>query len=294
MIKLIASDMDGTLLNDKHDIDKETVEAIKKAEDKGIIFVISTGREYNTVKGVLEKHNIKCQCILSSGAEYRDEDGRILELINIDENNSRKILKLFDKYKLAARIFTNKGVFTSSNEKGALQEVSYRTMSFNPGLTYEEAEKKAKEDGIFMNLHYIDNLDDFFKHGIEIRKFVAFHKDVEVIRKIKKEAEELEGLDVSSSFSDNIEITNIKAQKGIILEKAASKMGINKNEVMVLGDSFNDYSMFKIFEESVAMENAIKEIKEAAKYITKSNDKLGVAIAIMHVVNNTMEDMLKK
>ena len=61
MIKLIASDMDGTLLNDEHDIDIETVEAIRKAEEAGIIFAISTGREYESVKCVLDKHNIKCQ-----------------------------------------------------------------------------------------------------------------------------------------------------------------------------------------------------------------------------------------
>ncbi|MDZ5010986.1 HAD-IIB family hydrolase, partial [Clostridium perfringens] len=58
MINLIASDMDGTLLNNDHDIDKETVEAIRKAEEAGIIFAISTGREYESVKKLLDKHNI--------------------------------------------------------------------------------------------------------------------------------------------------------------------------------------------------------------------------------------------
>ena len=52
MIRIIASDMDGTLLNNKHDIDEETVEAIRKAEEAGIIFAISTGREYDSVKGI--------------------------------------------------------------------------------------------------------------------------------------------------------------------------------------------------------------------------------------------------
>ena len=78
MIRLIASDMDGTLLNNDHDIDIETVEAIRKAEEAGIIFAISTGREYDSVKVLLDKHNIKAQCVLSNGAEYRDEDGNIL------------------------------------------------------------------------------------------------------------------------------------------------------------------------------------------------------------------------
>ena len=92
MIKLIASDMDGTLLNSNHDIDKETVDAIRKAEEAGIIFAISTGREYESVKEVLDKHNIKAQCILSNGAEYRDEDGNILDIININMDATKLVI----------------------------------------------------------------------------------------------------------------------------------------------------------------------------------------------------------
>ena len=65
-----------------------------------------------------------------------------------------------------------------------------------------------------------------------------------------------------------------------LLLNEAKKMGIDKNEVIVLGDSFNDYSMFIEFENSYAMENAIPEIKEIAKYITDTNNNDGVAKAI--------------
>ena len=99
---------------------------------------------------------------------------------------------------------------------------------------------------------------------------------------------------MSSSFNDNIEITDINAQKGIILEKVTKKMGIDKKDVMILGDSFNDYSMFEIFEESVAMENAISEIKKIAKYITDTNENHGVAKAIYNVLNDSMEVMKSK
>ena len=99
----------------------------------------------------------------------------------------------------------------------------------------------------------------------------------DVIGKIK-------GLAVSSSFVDNIEITDYSAQKGLILAKVSKEMGIEHDEVMVLGDSFNDYSMFTEFTETVAMENAIPEIKKIAKYITDTNDNLGVAKAIYRVI----------
>ncbi|AOR23352.1 Cof-type HAD-IIB family hydrolase [Clostridium taeniosporum] len=293
MIKLIASDMDGTLLNNNHDIDVDTVEAIRKAEEAGIIFTISTGREYDSVKGILDKHNIKCQCILSNGAEYRDESGNILEVININEKYAKKIIKILDENKLPARIFTNKGVFTTSTREEAFQEVIFRTMTFNPTLTEEEAKKMAEKEGFFTNLKYVNDVEKFFKDDIEIRKFVAFHKDIDLINKMKETIGKIEGLAISSSFDDNIEITDINAQKGIILKKVAQKMNIDIKNVMILGDSFNDYSMFEIFEESVAMKNAIPEVKKIAKYITDSNDNLGVAKAIYNVLNNEMNNMLK-
>ena len=284
MIKLIASDMDGTLLNEKHKIDKETVEAIRKAEEAGIIFAISTGREYDTVEPLLKENNIRCQCVLMNGAEYRDEDGNILEDINIEIDTATKIINILQEEKVSARIFTNKGIYTTDTKEEALKEMLYRTMSFNPELTQEEALEIAKVQPYFIQLKYIVNLDEFLNSGIEVRKFVAFHNNIELINKMKRVIAELNGIAVSSSFRDNIEITHVTAQKGIILAKVAEKMGFKREEVLVLGDSFNDYSMFTEFTESVAMGNAIPEIKEIAKYITDTNTNLGVAKAIYRVL----------
>lgn len=284
MIKLIASDMDGTLLNKSHKIDKETVAAINKAEEAGIVFAISTGREYDTVEPLLKENNITCQCVLMNGAEYRDEYGNILEEINIELDKASKIINILQEEKVCARIFTNKGIYTTDSKEEALKEMVYRTLSFNPELTEDEAIEIAKVQPYFINLNYILDLDEFLNSGIEVRKFVAFHNDIELINKIKKVIGQIKEIAVSSSFMDNIEITHVTAQKGIILAKVAEKMGFKRDEVLVLGDSFNDYSMFTEFSESVAMGNAIPEIKEIAKYITDTNDNLGVAKAIYKIL----------
>ena len=106
---------------------------------------------------------------------------------------------------------------------------------------------------------------------------VAWLFNGDLKEKLKKSTSDLA---VASTFSNDIEISDIEAQKGLILAKTIKKMGIDKSEVIVLGDSFNDYSMFTEFENSYAMENAIPEIKEIAKYITDSNNNDGVAKAI--------------
>ena len=82
-----------------------------------------------------------------------------------------------------------------------------------------------------------------------------------------------------------MEITDARAQKGPILKEYIESLGYTMDEVMVLGDSLNDYSMMSMdCGATVAMGNAVSELKKAAKYITKSNDELGVAYAIRELL----------
>lgn len=189
MIKMLASDLDGTLLNSQHDIDDESVAAIKKAQDKGIIFVVSTGRDYEMVLPLLKKHNIVCECSLMNGAEYRDEKGNILESINIDVDLVLKVLKILDKHNMSSRIFTNKGSYTINSREDALREVAYRTVTFSKGITFEEALKKAEEEPFFKNLHFLgSDYEEFFRRDdVEIKKFVAFNGDTVKIKEVADE-----------------------------------------------------------------------------------------------------------
>ena len=86
-------------------------------------------------------------------------------------------------------------------------------------------------------------------------------------------------------FKTNLEITAVEAQKGPVLKQYIESLGYTMDEVMVLGDSLNDYSMLSMdFGATVAMENAMPEVKTVSKYITKSNEEFGVAYAIYGVL----------
>ena len=90
---------------------------------------------------------------------------------------------------------------------------------------------------------------------------------------------------MASSFKTNLEITAVEAQKGPVLKQYIESLGYTMDEVMVLGDSLNDYSMLSMdFGVTVAMENAMPEVKTVSKYITKSNEEFGVAYAIYGVL----------
>lgn len=284
MIKLIASDMDGTLLNSDHKISKENLKAIKKAEEIGVKFTIATGRMYEDVKPLLDECDLKCQCIVLNGGEYIDEEGKILEGIYIGREEAREIINMVIKENIVTEIYTNEGLYTVNNKEEALMEVAYRIQAFDPKTKLEDAIKIAETHSHFVNLKYIQNIDEFLNSDIKIGKFVTFYNDEETTLKVKRKLESIDGLAISSTFTKNIEITNKGAEKGLILAKVAEKMGIKREEVMVIGDSFNDYSMFTEFEESFAMGNAVSQIKEVAKYITDTNDNAGVAKAIYQIL----------
>lgn len=284
MIKIIASDMDGTLLNNQHNISKVSERAIKFAQEKGVHFIISTGRDYESVSKFLSERGIKCECILMNGAEYRDEHGNIIEKINIDKSKVSEIIKRIQAVGLSAEIFTSEGTYTTDSEEDSLIGFAYRIQVYDKIKSFDEALIKAKELRKHSNLKYIDDINKFLESSIEVRKIIAFHSDVDKVWQAKNSVSKIEGLAVSSSFVDNIEVTNELAQKGIMLGKVADKMGINRDDVIIFGDSFNDYSMFTEFKNSYAMANAITEIKDIAKNITDTNDNDGVAKAIYNVL----------
>ena len=280
MIKLIASDMDGTLLNDDHMISEENLKAIRKAQEMGRHFTIVTGRDYGAVESYLKECNLKCECILSNGAEYRDVNGNVIESVYMNKNSVKIVFDILNKAGLCIQLMTNNGSYITNKESDK-KAIIDRFKLFNPKMTEDEVEKFVEKFHIERGMKYIDDVYEILESNVEILKIVTFDNDEELIAKLKEELRKnTADLAVASTFSNDIEISDIEAQKGLILAKTIKKMGIDKSEVIVLGDSFNDYSMFTEFENSYAMENAIPEIKEIAKYITDTNNNDGVAKAI--------------
>ena len=279
MIKLIASDMDGTLLNDDHMISEENLKAIRKAQEMGRHFTIVTGRDYGAVKSYLEECNLKCECILSNGAEYRDVNGNIIESVYMNKESVKIAFDILSEAGLCIQLMTNNGSYITNKESDK-KAIIDRFKLFNPTMTEEEVKKFVAKFHKERGMKEIDNIYEILESNVEVLKIVTFDNDEKLIAALKdKLRESTSDLAVASTFSNDIEISDIKAQKGLILAKTIKKMGIDKSEVIVLGDSFNDYSMFTEFENSYAMENAIPEIKEIAKYITDTNNNDGVAKA---------------
>ena len=289
MIKLIAADMDGTLIGKNHEIPKENIEAIKAAQKNGIKFAIATGRAYSDVEPFLQKYDLQCDCVVLNGAEYRDVNGDIVEHTYIEKSRVVEILDTMKSKDISIEIYTDDGFYTTNTQEETLEGMIKRSLTFHPELKdEEEIIKFAKNNPHFKSMQYITDINEFIKKDNKIAKFISFAQSEEIINELRKKMEALKGLAVSGSFSNNIEVNHMDAEKGKILAKVAQKFKIKKDEVVVLGDGLNDYSMFTEFENSFAMDNAVDEIKEVAKYITDTNVNFGVAKAIHLILNGEL------
>ncbi len=278
MIKLIVSDMDGTLLSKKGEISEGNTKAILEARNLGAKLVIATGRDYSGVDEILKRRNLSYSAILGNGAQYMDENKNMIKTAYLNKHLLPEILKVFDDLKIHYMIFTTKGFYCTKEPEVVCQAFIERGMKRFKRTREEMVNRDAKMP--CLNLVKIDNLNDFLTRDLELIKVEAFHVDEGLIEQAKKQLSSIEGIAYLSSYPDNVEVTDIKAQKGYILESVITDLGIKKEEVMVLGDGLNDLTLFECFPYSYAMGNAVDEIKKMAYKVVCDHDLDGVAQAI--------------
>jgi len=281
MIKVIASDMDGTLLNNNHIFSEKTIESLKKACEKGIRFMVVTGRNYISALHPLEETGLVCDYILSSGAEVRTSDREVQMSIALTFEECEHLYYKLKKY-IPGIMFCSEqmnyilGTFEDA-DNALLDYIKY----FHDTKEREELKRTDLYKQMWERTTVLPDYQALRNNGVPITKMFLVSDNWQMLLDLKKELEKNGNLAVSSSFKNNLEITDIRAQKGPILKQYIESLGYTMDEVMVLGDSLNDYSMLEMdFGATIAMANADEEIKRVAKYITKSNEEDGVAYVI--------------
>lgn len=287
MIKLLVSDMDGTLFNSNQEITPFSLNAIKKAQEQGLRFMIATGRSIETIGPTLERYNLKCGLILLNGAEVRNEELNIISTIDISYDIIPRLAKVLEDMGYIPEYMTNQGSQICGTEEMMRKNMGWRMMCLDRThtMTFEEALEKGKTSVFQKALTRNESLEEMFAKEVEIRKIIVFNPlsntngdNREALKKMFPE------LSILSSYPENIEINSEFAKKGTGLEKAIKKMGLTKDEVAVFGDGYNDLSLFELFPNSYAPENAEEGIKELAKEIIPSNNDDGVGKKILELL----------
>lgn len=281
MIKLISSDMDGTLLNSYRQITPINIEAIKKAQENGINFIINTGREYPNARALIEAAGLKCDLICSNGSCAFDKDGNLLFEHEIDKETILKIFDAFNKYSMEPSLYTTEGrisLLPLEERKIYTRDVFIPAIQINhPDMKYTLDDFRELVD----NVIFVDGQEALLNSDHRILKISSNSTDHEALKKLRVELEKIPGLAVVSTVPTDIEITSIHAQKGSTLLDYAKRDGLTPDEIVAIGDSENDYSMLSIPGiHSVAMENACDMIRDICVYQTRANTRDGIAYII--------------
>lgn len=272
-VRLIALDMDGTLLaSDHHTVPQENIEAIRRADAMGIRVAISTGRMVEDASDFIRRHDLPCMIVAANGARACTgpmPGGAWLYRCNLDPADAHRVLDLLMQTGLAIHGFEDGVVNTVDNGSGKKYHLVYRGLIED---RYGEKEIRKAADRELMKIFAVG---DGFAGDV-------YDPRVEPVR--RRLMEEMPHLQITSSAPGNVEIISPQAGKGTALSHVAAQLGLTRENVMAVGDAGNDLNMLEYAYHSVAMANATDDVLACCRYVTASNDDCGVARIIEKVM----------
>ena len=290
MIKLIASDMDGTLLNHNHKIPKENVKLINFAKNQGIEFVVATGRAYYEALPALNEENINCDVISFNGGIVYDKNGNIISITPMLPKDLYYTIEILKSFDISYQLYTKNTIYTTSIETDINAYIDLiRSNGYEPDVEHLRAEAQQKLDVGYIT--EVENIELYLneKENPPI-KIIAISNDISKLENAAKLLSENTSISVTSSGANNIEIMHKNATKGEALKEIAKIYGINLENAVAIGDNLNDQAMLDIVGYSVAMKNGNTILKEQAKYVTeKTNSEGGVADTIFKLIEENNE-----
>ena len=290
MIKLIASDMDGTLLNHNHKIPKENVELINYAKNQGIEFIVATGRAYYEALPALNEENINCDVISFNGGIVYDKNGNIISITPMLPKDLYYTIEILKSFDISYQLYTKNTIYTKSIETDINAYIDLiRSNGYDPDVEHLRAEAQQKLDVGYIT--EVENIELYLneKENPPI-KIIAISNDISKLENAAKLLSENTNISVTSSGANNIEIMHKDATKGEALKEIAKIYGVNLENAVAIGDNLNDQAMLDIVGYSVAMKNGNTILKEQAKYVTeKTNSEGGVADTVFKLIEQNNE-----
>lgn len=254
--KLIAVDIDDTLLNNEGKLSKRTIETVARAEKAGLKVVLSTGRAYVGIKRLYEELNLTGPMICCGGAHVYSPEGEMIYSLPLDPKDTRNVIDF-------------------AHEAG-----QYYQVYLHGTFCYE---KRTRFSDYYANFYGVDGMEipQLATMDPILTPKVLFIDDPENILKVQPIASErFPHMKLVRSKAIFLEFNNPDATKGNALRFIAEHYGYDQSEIIAAGDSQIDCSMIEYAGLGVAVGNALDEVKEVADYIADTNDNDGIAKVI--------------
>jgi Cof subfamily protein (haloacid dehalogenase superfamily) len=257
---MLVLDLDDTLLNDDIYISEDNIKALAEAKKKGIIITMCSGRPSNSIVDITKKLEIinnDDYYISYNGSVINDYMGNNIFYKPISNNILHSLIDLGKEYGVDVQIYSSEGLI--------VEKYTSRT--------------KKYEQLASININIVNDL----KVYNESTKVLYNYNDIKLLQKMKDHITNLYKDEVNVFFSKPtfLEVCSKEANKGLAVQYLANYLHIKQEEIIAIGDSFNDKYMIEYVGLGVAISNAREEIKEIANYVTKSNNnENGVAEVI--------------
>jgi hypothetical protein len=284
-MKLIASDMDGTLLNKDHEISEENLKALRFAQSRGVELAIATGRIYYNVDDYLKKAGLKAAIIGTNGATVHTKEGEKIYEAPLDKETLIPLVAELERHQIYFTVFTENGKYR--HEQGAnWLESDYERMKKHESAKVQAIMSWMTPKRLMTDIaRHFHHYQEILELKETIYKVVAFSFDPEKLENARAALGDDERFHIVSSGKGNFEIMDCKATKGKGLETLAKHLQIPLQETVAIGDNYNDASMFQVAGIGVAMGNAEPPVKAMADYVTATNEENGVALAINRLLS---------
>lgn len=275
MYKLLVTDIDGTLLNSAKEITEPTKKGIYDLIDKGIKFVIATGRVYPAAKWPYIDLGIDGPIITCNGALVKDtKTGEIIYERPLKNDLARKVSAICASYDVYCHYYTENAIHAEKYE-----------FIFKRFAELSKTVPKEK----FVETELLTNYSDFLERGQTLYKMGIFCDESDASQRMMAEISAIEGLSCYKSLANSFDVMAEGVSKGDAIAQLNKHYSIPREETIASGDNENDIAMIKYAGLGVAMANAVDAAKEVADFVTVSNEEDG----LLHVINKFILDDLK-
>lgn len=266
-IRMIGLDLDGTLLNTQKELTENTRRVLTEAIDSGILVLVATGRPFTGIPEELRTFPGIHYALTSNRARVLDTDHNKLLIEHLlPMESAKKALRIFEKYDTLSEIYFDGQGYADAAKLDEVGKYHHDPNMWNYVRT--------------TRIPVPDIWDVIAKENRNMDKVQALFADMDEREQAWKELSELKELELVGSLSYNIEINATGVNKGTALVALGEMLGIPREAIMACGDGDNDVHLLREVGFGVAMANAQPQVKDAADYITSSNDEEGVARAI--------------
>ncbi len=260
-IKLLVCDLDETLINSEGLIDEGNLNIIKKLNEGGVRVVLCSGRPYVAMKkysSVVEKIRGLEYTISYNGALIHDEKGKVIYSTEVNAKTTKSLIDISKKTGISIQLYKDGIVYVNKINKYVKRYINRAVM---PAKEIEDLTVIGSSYKVLFNYKFCEKFNNLKESLIE----------------------EFKDLNIFYSEPGHIEIINSLSSKGNAVKHLADILGIEREDIICIGDGYNDITMLEYAGCGIAMANAPDEVKEKANYVSERNNN-----------ENVLEEIYKK